>query len=145
MTHSISEKRKKKSWTEITKIFSTCNKRFSRNVQRINNWQGRLRGKQMLSPSILTVCSDRLCDKILFFHRGGRKEGMGDIREHILTAKSMKDGCNDEERQDNSQVGKDVKGDPSTDDGWQDNEKETQLPPDFWNRSWFKHHKDIWD
>lgn len=56
---------------------------------------------------------------------------MGDIREHILTAKSMKDGCNDEERQDNSQVGKDVKGDPSTDDGV----KETKLPPDFWNRS----------
>lgn len=60
---------------------------------------------------------------------------MGDIREHILTAKSMKDGCNDEARQDNSQVGKDVKGDPSTDDGWQDNASETKLPPYFWNRS----------
>lgn len=30
----------------------------------------------------------------------------------------MKDGCNDEERQDNSQVGKDVRGGPLADDGW---------------------------
>lgn len=30
--------------------------------------------------------------------------GRVDIREHILTAKSMKDGCNDEKRQDNSKV-----------------------------------------
>lgn len=28
----------------------------------------------------------------------------GDIREHILTVKSMKDGGNDEKRQDNSKV-----------------------------------------
>lgn len=69
----------------------------------------------MLSPLILTACADR-SRRDLVFHRGGRKEETGDIREHILTAKSMKDGCNDEERQDNSQVGKDVKGDPSTDD-----------------------------
>lgn len=32
------------------------------------------------------------------------KQGEGDIREHILTAKSMKDGGNDEKRQDNSKV-----------------------------------------
>lgn len=35
---------------------------------------------------------------------------MGNIREHILSVESMKEGCNDEERQDNSQAGENVKG-----------------------------------
>lgn len=43
-------------------------------------------------------------DKILFLPPECWKQGEGDIREHILTAKSMKDGGNDEKRQDNSKV-----------------------------------------
>lgn len=46
----------------------------------------------------------------------------------------MKDGCNDEERQDNSQVGKDVKEDPLRDDGWQDNVSKRKLLSYFLNR-----------
>lgn len=64
----------------------------------------------MLLSLILTACSNCLHDKILFLPSGREKEGMGNIRKHILTVESMKDGCNDEERQDNSQAGKDVRG-----------------------------------
>lgn len=49
-----------------------------------------------------TFCVTRSC----FCHHGaGRKYGGDAIREHILTMKSMKDGGNDEKRQDNSEVG----------------------------------------
>lgn len=63
----------------------------------------------MLLPLILTACSN--CEtRSCFCHQGGRKEGTGNIREHIFTVESMKDDCNDEERQDNSQAGKDMRG-----------------------------------